>query len=48
VLARVPVISVVGDAVDVPVPIVPVAVVVITVTVPPVFDDVVPVSVPVI
>jgi len=48
VLPTVPVISVVGDAVDVPVPDVAVAVVVIPVPVKPVFDEVPPVSLPVI
>ncbi len=41
-------ISVLADAVDTPVPIVPVAVVVITVPVNPVFDEVAPVSLPVV
>jgi hypothetical protein len=43
-----PVISVATDAVDVPVPLVPVAVVAIPELVNPMFDEVVPVSLPVI
>jgi hypothetical protein len=48
VLPTVPVISVVADAVGVPVPVVPVVVGVIPVPINPVFDEVAPVSLPVI